>query len=112
MKTVCVDFNGVLDTYTGWRGPAFLYPPREGAGAFLSKLSERYRVVVLTTFDAALVWEWLRRYGFDAYVGDVTNHKVPAVVYVDDRAVRFDGDFEATLREIEAFRTHWERGRP
>jgi hypothetical protein len=32
-----------------------------------------------------------------------------AHVFVDDRAVCFRGDFEKTLREIDAFAAHWER---
>jgi 23S rRNA (uracil1939-C5)-methyltransferase len=27
----CVDLNGVLDAYTGWKGPRHFDPPREGA---------------------------------------------------------------------------------
>ena len=36
------------------------------------------------------------------------NIKPPAIVYVDDRAVCFTGNFDKTLDEILHFRTHWE----
>jgi hypothetical protein len=110
-RTACVDFNGVLDTYTGWKGPDHLYPPREGVREFLEQLSAMYTVVVLTTFDHRKVRGWLRAHGLDGLVSDVTNKKIPATVYIDDRAVRFDGDYGATLREVERFRTHWERAK-
>lgn len=106
-KTVCIDLNGVLDQYTGWKGEGHMDPPRPGAERFLAELAEDYRVVILTTQPAERVWEWLREYGLDQYVSDVTNRKPPALVYVDDRAVCFRGDFEETLREIRSFRPHW-----
>ena|SRR5579871_1432217 len=54
MKTVCVDYNGVLDTYTGWRGPDYFYPPRKGAREFLQALNERgFRLVKLLVSLAA-----------------------------------------------------------
>ena len=38
---------------------------------------------------------------------DVTNVKSKAYLYIDDRAIRFDGDFERTLKEIDEFRVYW-----
>jgi hypothetical protein len=40
-RIVCVDFNGVLDTDTGWQGPDHFDPPRPGARAFLEPLKAR-----------------------------------------------------------------------
>lgn len=105
--TVCVDLNGVLDMYSGWKGEGHMDPPRPGAELFLAELAEDYRVVILTTQPAERVWEWLREYGLDRWVDEVTDRKPPAVVYVDDRAVTFRGNFEETLREIRRFRPHW-----
>jgi hypothetical protein len=34
-KHVCVDFDGVLAEYTGWKGPDHLGAPRAGAKHFL-----------------------------------------------------------------------------
>lgn len=86
-------------------------PPRPGADGFLAELAENYRVVILTTQPAERVWEWLKEHGLDQYVSDVTDRKPPAVVYVDDRAVCFRGDFEKTLREIRSFRPHWRQSK-
>jgi len=45
-KTVCIDLNGVLDMYSGWKGEGHMDPPRPGADGFLAELAENYRVVI------------------------------------------------------------------
>jgi hypothetical protein len=85
---VCVDLNGVL-----------------------RRLHERgFRVVVFTTRWANDAWRWLAEHGLDRWVSEVTDRKPAAQVFVDDRAVCFRGDYEATLEEIARFRAHWEVG--
>jgi hypothetical protein len=106
---VCVDLNGVLDAYTGWRGPDHWDPPRAGAEEFLRALNERgYRVVVFTTRYAPQAEGWLAAYGLSRYVAEVTDRKLAAHVFVDDRAVCFQGDFAATLAQVVRFAAHWE----
>jgi len=106
---VCVDLNGVLDSYTGWRGPEHFDPPRTGAREFLESLAARgFDIVVFTTRHPDGVWEWLERFGLRPLVRDVTDRKPPAHVFVDDRAVCFRGDFAQTLRAIDTFAAHWE----
>ncbi len=108
-RTICVDWNGVLDTYTGWRGEEHFDPPRPGAREFLEALRTRFDdVVVLSSREPEAIWGWLRQWGLDRLVDRVTSVKVPAVAYIDDRAIRFAGDFAETLRELDAFRAHWE----
>jgi hypothetical protein len=108
MRIVCVDFNGVLDEYQGWRGPAHFDGPRAGAREFLEELTERgYAVFVFTTRYAPDVWRWLRDNGLDHLVSDVTDRKPAAHVFVDDRAVCFRGDFASTLAQIDDFAAHW-----
>jgi hypothetical protein len=109
MQIVCVDFNGVLDAYEGWRGERHFDAPREGAREFLEELVRSgYSVVVFTTRYAPDVWAWLRVYDLAHLVVDVTDRKLPAHVFVDDRAVCFRGDFSATLDAIHQFAAHWE----
>jgi len=109
---VCVDLNGVLDAYTGWRGAEHFDPPRPGAREFLAALRERgLRIVIFTTRYPDDVWRWLRQHGLADFVEDVTDRKPAAHVFVDDRAVCFRGDFGATLHEIDAFAAHWEPSR-
>ncbi len=107
-KRICVDLNGVLDTYSGWRGEVTWHAPRPGAAAFLEALAQRgHEIVVLTTRDPAAARAWLARHGLDRFVARVTDRKLPALAYVDDRAVPFRGDFAETLAALEDFRPHW-----
>jgi hypothetical protein len=106
---VCVDLDGVLNLYDGWRGADYFHPPRPGAIEFLKALHERnFQVVVHTVRWAPHVWDWIRLHGLDAYVYSVTNEKLPAHVYIDDRAICFTGDFQSTLDRVATFRAHWE----
>jgi hypothetical protein len=106
---VCVDLNGVLDSYTGWRTPDHWDPPRPGALEFLRALEEHgFAVVVFTTRHASGVRRWLRTHGLLPHVAAITNRKPPAHVFVDDRAVCFRGDFDATLEHVLSFKAHWE----
>lgn len=109
-ERICVDLNGVLDTYDGWRGEPTWHPPREGAREFLAALCARGReVVVLTTRDPGEARAWLEEHDLDRYVADVTDRKLPALAYVDDRGVPFRGSFEETLAALDRFRPFWER---
>jgi len=106
---VCVDLNGVLDLYTGWKHEKHWDPPRPGAEELLRQLDARgYRIVVFTTRWADDARAWLAEHGLDRWVSEVTDRKPAAHVFVDDRAVCFRGDFEETLEEIVRFRAHWE----
>jgi hypothetical protein len=111
-KRVCIDLNGVLDTYAGWQGEVTWHPPRPGARAFLQALRARgFEVVVLTVRRPEDAWQWLETHDLAAYVSDVTDRKPPAFVYIDDRALCFRGAFDETLRQMDCFQPHWERDR-
>ena len=106
---VCVDLNGVLDAYTGWKGPQHWDPPRPGASDFLRALAEAgYRVVVFTSRWEPDARRWLAAHGLDRWISEVTDRKPAAHVFVDDRALCFDGDFQETLARVRACRSHWE----
>jgi hypothetical protein len=106
---VCVDLNGVLDSYTGWKHADHWDPPRPGAHAFLQRLVEQgFAVVVFTTRHHVQARRWLREHGLLTYVSAVTRRKPPAHVFVDDRAVCFRGSFEETLERVANFKAHWE----
>jgi hypothetical protein len=109
LPIVCVDLNGVLDSYTGWKHADHWDPPRAGADTFLKALTERgFDVVIFTTRHHAQVRRWLRDHGLLPYVSGITRRKPPAHVFVDDRAVCFRGNFEETLERVAAFKAHWE----
>jgi hypothetical protein len=108
-EIVCVDLNGVLDAYTGWRGPEHFDPPRPGARAFLDALRQRgFDVVIFTTRHPDGVWQWLHTHALADGIVEVTDRKPAAHVFIDDRAICFRGDFDATLKQVDAFTAHWE----
>ncbi len=108
-KTICIDFDGVLNTYTGWSGEDELFEMRDGCSDFLEKLSKIYKISVFTARNSNAVWKWLKKYDLDKFINEVTNIKVPAQVYIDDRAIRFDGDFHNTFSNIDKFIPHWKK---
>lgn len=106
-KTICVDFDGVLAQYDGWKGPDSLGEPMPGARDFVQQLSQDHNVVIHTTRDVLAVSLWLGRHNFKDFIHKVTNQKVPAVAYVDDRAVCFRGDFAETMMRLSYFSPWW-----
>lgn len=107
LRTICVDFNGVLDTYAGFV-PGYMYPPRPGVDKFLAELSRDYDVIILTASNALDVYLWLERHNLKQYVKRVTREKVPAIAYIDDRAITFNGNFNTVLDTLRNFRCFWE----
>lgn len=107
-KTIVIDWNGVLDTYQGWKGPDYTYPMRPGTPEFLRNLSSSgYKIVIMTAADPEAVKKWLSDNDIDWMVAKVTNEKVPAIVYLDDRAVCFNGNYDDALASILSFKPHW-----
>lgn len=105
--TICIDFNGVLDTYTGFTGG--MYPPRQGALEFLKVLKGLgLSIVILTSCNVIDVYKWLEETGMSSYVSGVTDRKIPAIIYLDDRGITFNGNFDDALRDILKFKAHWE----
>ena len=107
---VCVDLNGVLDAYHGWRGAGHWDPPAQGARDFLASLRKRgCRVVLFTTRYYRDAWRWLETYGLAEFIDEVTDRKPPADVFLDDHAVPFGGDYVEALRQVDRFTPHWQR---
>ena len=106
-KTVCLDFDGVLADYHGWKDIDTLDLPYPGAKEFVRRCVDAgYAIKVHTTRKAHRVWDWLQENGFEG-VDSVTNLKPKAMVYIDDRGHRFTGDWDAAYAAIEQ-PTHWE----
>ena len=112
MKTIAVDFDGVIHSYIKpWtREDVIRDPPVEGAIAWLHHLDDNgYNVVIFTTratssAGLSAIRNWLLQYGYrKAMTVDITDRKVPAVIYVDDRAWNFDGDNFPTAKAIHNF---------
>jgi phosphomevalonate kinase len=107
---VCVDFDGTIAKYDGWKGVDNFGEPIPGAREGLNWLRDKgFQICVWTTRgNKDKIWDWLEdnQMPFD-YINDapVFDHqnpgKPPAKYFIDDRAVRFEGSWLRVRRQIE-----------
>jgi hypothetical protein len=104
-RSIALDFDGVIHGYSrGWHTKDIYDPPMVGAHNALKALSAAYGVFILSARPAAEILRWCRKqfpdlrftligpkvsYWDRRGVIGVTNRKLPALAYVDDRAIRF-----------------------
>lgn len=102
-RALCVDFDGCLHAYgSGWQGHDVVSDdPEPGAVAAMKALAEAgWRLYVLTSRQKLVpVVDWLNRHGFPDM--EVTRVKPIAVAYIDDRAVRYQGNWPS-IRKLFA----------
>lgn len=107
-KKLLIDLDGVLNEYTGNYDENVIPPMKKGAKEFLEKFpKENYEIKIFTTRNRLLASKWLIDNGLDKIISDVTNVKEPAYLYIDDRCVLFNGDFNDTLQQINNFKAYW-----
>lgn len=107
--TVALDFDGVIHSYfSGYQGPETIAdPPVDGIKETIEELRSRYRVAVVSSRclheeGKKAIINWLKEH--DIRVDEVTGEKQPALVYVDDRALTFDGDAYGLIEKIRHFK--------
>lgn len=122
MKTISIDFDGVIHKYSKGYGDGKIYdPPVPGANEFLTKhfkagnpqfilstrnpddivtwMSEQFpHLVFVRVPDLTVFWNRKNVIG-------VTNRKLAAHIYIDDRGFKFEGYFP----DIDKFETYQER---
>lgn len=103
-KTICVDFDGVLNEYNGYE-EGNLGEPLSASKEFIRQLRKKYKVVILTSRPKEQVIDWLNNNGFPSM--EVTDRKIPAVAYIDDRAIQFNGSYIQTIYEAVNFKPYW-----
>lgn len=117
MKTVVFDFDGVIHSYTsGWHGTATIPdPPTPGVIDALREVYEAgYEIVIVSSRCATeegktAIWDYLRQHHMSQYINRVCAEKPPAIVYIDDRAICFDGDASVLLERIKSFRPWYQK---
>lgn len=103
---IAVDLDGTLAEYVGWRKDAPIGNPLPGAEEFLKKLRALGASIVVFTARSSTeqVNAWLVENKLDSYVTAVSAVKSTMFsVIVDDRAVRFDGDYDKVLEDVRKF---------
>ena len=106
--TVVFDFDGVIHSYvSGWKGIDIIPdPPVEGIKELIEDLRSKYEVVVVSTRCATDTGKLaVERYLLinNITVDKVMKEKPPAIVYIDDRAICFDGDASSLKEKIDKF---------
>jgi hypothetical protein len=109
---VAVDFDGVMHSYTsGWTGHEPVDPPEPGARDFVQwLLAQGLEIVVVSARAAApggaqAIRDWLALHGFPPL--RVTDQKVRAAAYIDDRAVPYvGGDWETCRDHVSRLVAH------
>lgn len=120
MQAVAVDFDGVIHRYSkGWQDGSIYDGLVPGAVEGIIALSERFAVFILTSRDIEQVVPWMQNNTVLDVAADgppwpkfwisqeqilVTNRKLPAFAYLDDRAVRFVG-WDFVPHQIIAYRS-------
>jgi hypothetical protein len=105
VRTIAIDFDGVLHKYNGYQNGLVQGPIPGAKESVLRLLGEGNVVVVFTTRGYELVKNWLREHGFPDM--HVTSEKQPFWVIIDDRAMRFDGSWDGMVEKIAAFEPYW-----
>lgn len=110
-KTVVFDFDGVIHSYSsGWKGAECIPdPPVPGIKKALAQLHEEYEIAIVssrcsTQAGVDAINHWLYKNGLAQYVDKVCKEKPPAIVYIDDRAICFDGNAASLAEKIRSFK--------
>ncbi len=107
-KLISIDLDGVLNTYNGHFDENIIPPAHEDARDFLSELSNEYRIEIFTTRNKKAAFLWLQENKLIDYITDITNVKNPySSIFIDDRAIGFNGDFEKIKHKIKCFKPFW-----
>ena len=103
-KTILLDLDGVINTYNRDYNPDYIPPLRTGARQFLEKLSQKYKIKLFTTRNKMLASMWLLENNLNEFISDVTNTKELCWLFVDDRCVCFNGNYNELFEDIESFK--------
>ena len=113
IKAIGIDFDGVIHDYRyGWEGVDFISgEPVKGIKEVIDELRKEYLVYVISSrciraSGKLAVEDWLEKYGIK--VDMVSGNKLPAMIYIDDRAICFDGKAESLLEKVKSFKSYLE----
>lgn len=106
-RVVCVDFDGVIYRNMKYKGTAILNElPVDGAIDALHELAKSSEIVINSARCESVA-------GMEAVQNWLNKHEIPyrlfkykphADVYVDDRAVCFNGNWSETIKKIKIFK--------
>ena len=103
-KTILIDLDGVLNEYKGNFDKNYIPTIKDGAKSFIKKLSENFDIKLFTTRNKILASKWLVENDLDSFITDVTDKKDLCWLFIDDRCINFDGNYENLYQQIENFK--------
>ena len=103
-KTILIDLDGVLNTYTGNFDENLIPPIKDGALKFIKNLSKNYKIKIFTTRNCLIASEWIINNGLKDFVDDVTNVKEPSFLFIDDRCITLNGNYKDLQDKINNFK--------
>lgn len=103
-RTLLLDLDGILNQYTGFFNPEVIPKPIEGSHDFLKKISEHFELRLFTTRNKLLASKWLIDHKLDKYFIDITNVKELSWLMVDDRCLKFNGNYDELINDINNFK--------
>ena len=115
-RTVVFDFDGVIHSYkSGWQGATVIPDePVPGIRESLKQIHDAgYYIAIVSTRcrtpeGMQAINDWMLEHDMLKYVNLICREKPPAIVYIDDRAICFDGRPETLLEKINNFKP-WNR---
>lgn len=108
VRKILIDLDGVLNEYGLEKfNENFIPNIKMGAYEFCEKLSKNAELYLFTSRNLMLATKWLINNNLDKFFKDVTNIKLPSFLYIDDRTICFEGDYNKLLYEIENFKVYW-----
>jgi hydroxymethylpyrimidine pyrophosphatase-like HAD family hydrolase len=117
MKTICVDIDGTLTHFEEWKGDFYFGKVLPGAAEAMRNLRQEgwYIIIYTTRGNRNAVKEFLdaNQITYDAInenpfqPDNAKDGKLLADVYIDDRAITFDGNWSTALSKIKLFKP-WE----
>lgn len=108
-KTILIDLDGVLNDYRGDFDKNYIPKIKKGAIDFLKELHKNFVVKIFTTRDSDKTKQWICENKISEFVSGVTNTKELAFLIIDDRCIKFNGDYNQTLAEINNFKAWYKQ---
>lgn len=106
-KIISIDFDWVLAKYQWYKWENILWEPMEWSKEFVIMLQNSwYTPVIFTTRKSEIITQWLKDYDFP--IIEVTSIKYPSWIYIDDRCLKFDWDYQKLLNDMREFKVYWE----
>lgn len=121
--TICVDFDGVIHSYDrGWQNGVIYGEVVSGFFEWVERVRDQFNLVIYSSRSktdegvaAISLWlhakrnEWIKaggeRHPTEPLTIEFAHEKPAAWLTIDDRAIRFTGDWSAPELSAEAMRT-------